>query len=421
MRAPVKILAVGTPSAILVSLLLCGAATSQTVTADPAAPNQVLNNQVQLGDVVAGQTLDVQTSANGATVVTTALANSVTGVAQGSAIGFESQQSMSGATTATSQPSVNGDAGPSFVASTSATGNSSTAGTSSAAATGDTTQTNSGTGTSAATFANMGGFATVMSVGSTAVGNTANWSVSSGSLNATATQTNAGTTHAESDVTSRSVGTGTYTATAVTHDAEADTTSSPVQILVGQTQSGASTDATAYANQGDAGNFAVAATATANNANVVSDSYSALAGVTQDNEGAVSATANGVVGSWGGNATSTAYGVGNSTLVSNAGSYTNTSNAQTNTGAITVSASLTSSIGGGAGSEAVVNATGVGNAVSAYGCASCNATFVAHNTQVNKGSVHSTATTNTYGVNSVTGVSSAIGNTATYQVVGSDN
>ena len=43
---------------------------------------------------------------------------------------------------------------------------------------------------------------------------------------------------------------------------------------------------------------------------------------------------------------STGYGVGNSAIVSNSGSYTGIGNDQTNSGAITVSASLTGTYGG---------------------------------------------------------------------------
>jgi len=113
--------------------------------------------------------------------------------------------------------------------------------------------------------------------------------------------------------------------------------------------------------------------------------------------------------------------VGNSVLVSNAGSYTGVANDQTNEGAITINASLLSSAGGGAGSAASVSATGVGNAVSAYACATCNGTLAIKNRQVNSGSVHTTATTSTFGVNSVSSSSSAIGNTATFDVVGGSN
>ena len=65
-----------------------------------------------------------------------------------------------------------------------------------------------------------------------------------------------------------------------------------------------------------------------------------------------------------------------------------------------------------------MSATGVGNAVSAYACASCNGAISAKNHQVNSASVHAGASLSASNVATATGVASAVGNTATYQVVG---
>ncbi len=65
-------------AAVAASLSLCGVATSQQADGTAAAgSNTYLNDQVQLGDVIAGQTLNVQQASTGASAVTTSVANAV--------------------------------------------------------------------------------------------------------------------------------------------------------------------------------------------------------------------------------------------------------------------------------------------------------------------------------------------------------
>jgi hypothetical protein len=231
-------------------------------------------------------------------------------------------------------------------------------------------------------------------------------------------QSNTGPTSAQVNASTNAAGTSTYAATAVGNDVEASTTNSPVTLSVTQSQTGAATTGQVAVSQNASGDYAAAATATGNNANIVADSYATLVNSAQDNEGAVNASATSTVGQWSGTAANAAYGVGNSVLVANAGSYTGVNNDQNNTGAITISSSFSSAPGGGAGGDVTVSASGVGNAATAYACGSCNGTLSIKNKQVNSGAVRSTASTNTYGVTSVTGSSTAIGNTATFQVEG---
>ena len=112
--------------------------------------------------------------------------------------------------------------------------------------------------------------------------------------------------------------------------------------------------------------------------------------------------------------------MGNSTVISNAGSYTQADTTQNNSGAVTENASQ---FGGviGEGGASKVSATGVGNAVSAYACASCNGTISAKNRQVNSASVQAGANLTAQNVSTASGVASAVGNTATYQVVAGSN
>ncbi len=184
-----------------------------------------------------------------------------------------------------------------------------------------------------------------------------------------------------------------------------------------QSQAGV-TQAIAANVQDYGGDAASTTSAVANNFNVYSDSYGNFIDATQSNTGAVNVSNNQTVGTWTGTAATTSYGIGNSTLVSNAGSYTQANTDQNNAAGITVNASL---YGGsvGDGGNAYVSASGVGNAVSAYACATCNGTISAKNKQVNSGAVRTSASLTASNVTTASGVASAVGNTATYDVVSS--
>jgi hypothetical protein len=411
----------GTASAAA-CLWLCAAATSPALAQDAsssgAAANGYLNEQVQMGDVVAGQKLDVQEADGGATTVTTAVGSTVSASGQNADLAFQSKQKLSGAVSATSNPAVNGYAGPYMISSTSATGNSATAATCCGTVSGTSVQKITSNGVGATTNAYLGGYSSYVEADSTAVGDTQGWNVSNGVVSAKSRQSSTGGVTAATSASTGSADSASYTATAVANDVEAQTTNSPVNLKARQVQDGV-TQALVDASVQNAGDSVATASAVANNANVISDSWGDSVAVNQSNTGAVNSSAQQTLGAWYGTAANTSYGVGNSAVISNAGSYTGVSSNQSNGADITVSSALYSQVNGGAGGEAVSNATGVGNAVSAYACASCNGTVSARNKQVNSGSVRVTNTVGTQGLSgSVSGVSSAIGNTASYSVVG---
>ncbi|MGE0597735.1 MAG: holdfast anchor protein HfaD, partial [Hyphomonadaceae bacterium] len=113
-----------------------------------------------------------------------------------------------------------------------------------------------------------------------------------------------------------------------------------------------------------------------------------------------------------------AYGVGNSTTVSNVVSDTVMDVAQYNGGDVGASAAL--DVGGG-GDQALASAAAYGNMVSGSLCGYCDGSqpgLNAVNDQRNEGAVHSTASIRAARAGSVAGTASAIGNAATYQVAG---
>jgi hypothetical protein len=161
------------------------------------------------------------------------------------------------------------------------------------------------------------------------------------------------------------------------------------------------------------GDIIAAATATSNNINVTADNYAALVTSTQTNAAPVQAQVVLTTDSWSGQATTSAYGVANSAIVSNSGSYTGVDGTQTNTGEVTASTTFYNS---GLGSDTTQLSTAVGNAYSAYACPDCNGVVSANLRQSNSGGVASTSTTTVSTGGYIAGAASAVGNSATFQV-----
>lgn len=123
-------------------------------------------------------------------------------------------------------------------------------------------------------------------------------------------------------------------------------------------------------------------------------------------------------GDFHGFASSSAYGVGNSTTVSNVVSDTVMDTVQYNSGDVGANAAL--NVAGG-GEQALASAAAYGNVVSGSLCAYCDSGepgLNATNDQRNEGAVRSTATIRAGRAGTVAGTASAIGNAATYQVTG---
>ena len=112
-----------------------------------------------------------------------------------------------------------------------------------------------------------------------------------------------------------------------------------------------------------------------------------------------------------------AYGVGNSTIVSNVTSDTVLDVTQSNSGDISANAALS----GGGGDMALASSAAYGNVVTGSLCAYCGddePTLTARNDQTNDGAVNASATVISSRARTVAATSAAIGNAATYQVQG---
>ena len=137
----------------------------------------------------------------------------------------------------------------------------------------------------------------------------------------------------------------------------------------------------------------------------------------QENNADVDAQTYVTLDHWDGYANASAYGVGNSALLSNVGSDTAMYADQNNTGTVTSQASFTGeSWTGGAG---IMSSTAIGNAATATVCNYCSDAAVGGRiNQTNSGSVYAQGSTSTTYGGSVYGSASAVGNSATIQSFG---
>lgn len=137
---------------------------------------------------------------------------------------------------------------------------------------------------------------------------------------------------------------------------------------------------------------------------------------TQSNSGAVRATTTLAVGTFGdGPVVGSAHAVGNNALVSNIGGDAYTGLAQNNSGAVTGQVSMQL----GAGMAAYGTSSAIGNAQSAYICATCPVGLNAPVSQVNSGAITSVTQMRANGhVGGMTGAATAVGNVSTFSTTG---
>lgn len=423
MRAAAKTRRVGATAAILTWSWLAAAtsagaqatdapADAQTTAAAPdAGPGRdVINGQMQMGDVFAAQTLSVveaQQTVNQAT----AAGNTASAVSTGAGVSFTSKQSATGAVEANAVTTVERSSGDYAGVTSSATGNAGTAGACCGRLSGVVTQE---TGDKAVTAkADLAvGEADQISADAAAVGNTQGWISQYGSVGQATTQTLSGPVRAQTDVAAGEVyGLAGSSATAVGNDVSVDASQgSAAEGYTTQTVTGGDVRAVLTSQQQAGDEIAGQATATANNVTVYGEGDYVTHEHAQTNAAAVTADAAYGLGTWN-SASVGAYGVGNSVLVSSGSALTESGVTQANTGEVAARASL---LTGGSGGDAYVSATAVGNAVQGFACSTCDGGVGARSSQSNAGAVRATSVyRGTYG-GAVTGTASAVGNTATY-------
>ena len=310
---------------------------------------------------------------------------------------------------------VSGVTGDYFATDTYATGNSATAGTCCALTLGSSQQWVNGDAVVAAdAYSRTGDQAASISVDASAIGNTQGWNQVGGELDAFSAQVNAGLTSATNtgDFAS-SPGNIGLTSTAVGNNVTGTVENAPMDLGVEQSRWGPGVNAVVDAFVESAVDVQAIATASGNLVDVQAMSPTANLSVSQTGEADLNAYSNLNLGQWSGDANSIAYGVGNSVVLSNIGSDTVLYSEQSSGGEINATAAFT----GGAGKAVFANSTAIGNAVSGYSCTDCGGDFGGYNRQVNGSKVRSQSNvviTGRAGI--VSSDSTAIGNTATYQV-----
>jgi len=393
--------------------VLCAAAATEAAAQDGTI---VLNQQLQLGDVFAGQTLNVVDSQDQVTVQTSAQGNSASGAVYNGAITVQSDQTMQGDAVATTDITLGGDTYGVVNATTQAGGNYLAVSAYDAALTLDATQTTDDGLVSATT--EVGDSAARLhagaAVGASAISNTVavygQTSVVSGTIDQTSSaivrsfgRIESQYIPAEASVTSQAIA----NAIAVNSDH-----TSGQDLRVAQRSIGSFIEAEASANSGNAWDLAARARATANQAVLYNEGGSVVNASDQRNSSFVRASALTTAYDYG-RAEAYARGAANELSVGNNDIYVEIDNTQFNTGGVDV----ISTFSGTNGYDVSVGADAVGNSVTGYACSECEGYLEAANSQTNTGDVSAVANTTVAGSNrSVITGANAVGNSASFYV-----
>lgn len=404
------------PAPILIAGMLAATVTFAAAATEVSAQELVLNNQLQLGDVISGQTLNVEGATDQITVSTAATGNSLSGGTVGVALDLRSVQQMNGNAAATTTMTLGGDTGAAVYAVTQANGNY-TAGAAYGAPLAVDSDQSVGAGEITAASSITGGTARLLSgatVGVAATGNTM-------ALGGTGTHIS-GAVHQTSDASVRASNlaetqyipaTAVFAAQALGNATAINGEAASSQnIYVGQRSTGDIITADVSANAGNAWNLTGSSVANANQAVLANQGGSVVARTQQENASQVASTAR-VTSYDFGAAVASAQGGGNVVSVGNNDQYLELDNSQINTGGVEVQASFV----GTNGYDAYVSADAVGNSVTAYACSTCDAQLGANNVQRNEGNVTASAATTVHGQGRavITGTN-AVGNAANFYV-----
>jgi hypothetical protein len=409
MAKPARIRLAGT----IAATVLCAAAATEAAAQDGTI---VLNQQLQLGDVFAGQTLNVVDSQDQVTVETSAQGNSASGAVYNGSITVQSDQTMQGDAVANTDITLGGDAYGVVNATTQAGGNYLAVSAYDAALTLDATQTTDDGLISATTEVGDSNarLHAGAAIGASAISNTVavygQTSVVSGTIDQSSSAIIRSFGRIESQyipdqasVTSQAI----VNAIAVNSD-----NTSGQNLSIAQRSFGSFIEAEASANSGNAWDLAARARATANQAVLYNEGGSVVNASDQRNSSFVRASALTTAYDYG-RAEAYARGAANELSVGNNDIYVEIDNTQFNTGGVDV----ISTFSGTNGYDVSVGADAVGNSVTGYACSECEGYLEAANTQTNSGDVSAVANTTVAGSNrSVITGANAVGNSASFYV-----
>lgn len=398
--------------------MIVATATFAAAATSRAQEAEVISEQIQLGDVFSGQTLNVVDVEDQTTAVTVAAGNTLSGAVEGGDLSLTASQNMYGDARATTVVNGGGSLGAPVTVLSEAVGNTGDAGAYGAnldASVLQTTQAGTAITARSEINATVGGqMPAGGAVSATAIANSQAFGVSGGELVAGVTQNSSSAVEADVAASVQYMpGDAVFSAAAIQNNVSSSGTMSAQTITADQVVFNAPrtrastlvTSANAWAVQG-------AATATANNI-AVTNADGPLTTTTAQTNGAY-LQADTVVDAYAfGLASAQANGVGNSMLAGNNGPEIAIDSAQLNSGGVEVSARFN----GSEGYDAYVSSTAMGNAATGYACSECEASMNVRNRQTNDGGVSATSTVNITGSGrNVVGTSTAVGNSASFWV-----
>ena len=398
---------------MIAATAMCAAAATEASAQDGTI---VLNEQLQLGDVLAGQTLNVVDAQDQVTVGTSTQGNSASGAVENGSITVQSDQTMEGDSVATTDITLGGETYGAVNAVTQAGGNYLATSAYDADLTLDATQANTGGLVSATTeigddTARLHGGA---AISSSAISNTValygEGSVVGGSID----QSSSATVRSFSRIESQYIpAPASASAESIGNAVSGNSGQTSGQNLsITQQSTGDFLEAEASANAGNAWDLAGRARATANQAVLYNSGGSVVVTTDQDNTSFVRASALTTAYDYGA-ANAYARGAANEVSVGNNDIYVEIDNTQFNSGGVDVTATFS----GTNGYDVSVGADAVGNSVTGYACSDCQGYLEARNSQTNSGDVSAVANTSVAGSGrSVISGANAVGNSATFHV-----
>lgn len=377
-------------------------------------------DQVQMGDVWSDMNVYVPDYTPNVASTSTAVGNAAAAVRNSGDITATVRQDFNASATATN--SLRGYSADTAVSTTTAYGNAITSGTDYGTNTLWGTQTASGTITANSEMELLG--AATVSSATTAIANVSSSDNNFGTNIADQTQYSSANVRAETDADACCDGYYASYATVAGGNATSSTgyTSSNYNRALQKTEAGSTITGVTDVYMNDGTNVTASTNSFGNSATVNNEwGYATLglegAPTTQVNGADVDAQSYVTLDHWSGFATSSAYGVGNSALISNIGSDTAIYADQTNDGTVGSQASFTGqSWTGGTG---IVTSTAIGNAATATVCNYCSDGAVGGQiNQVNNGQTYATGSAHVAYGGAVYGSATAIGNSATLQSIG---
>ncbi|KQY84610.1 hypothetical protein ASD25_06120 [Brevundimonas sp. Root1423] len=402
----------------MAATVLCAATATEAAAQTPPPQDGaiVLNEQLQLGDVFAGQTLNVVDAQDQVTVETSAQGNSASGAVENGAITVRSNQDMRGDSVARTDVILGGDTYGEVNATSQAGGNYLAVSAYNADLTVDATQSNTGDLVSATTElgdsnARLHGGA---AVNASAISNTTALVGQASFLQGAVDQSSSAVVRSFGRIQSQYIpSTASVTSEAIVNAVAVNSNATSGQNLsITQRSTGDFVEAEASANAGNAWDLAGRARASGNQAILYNEGGSVVTESDQDNSAFIRASALTTAYDYG-QAEAQARGVANEVSVGNNDIFVEIDNTQFNSGGVDVTATFS----GTNGYDVYVGAEAVGNSVTGYACAECQATLDATNTQTNSGNVSAVANTSVAGSGRavITGAT-AVGNSASFYV-----